>query len=910
MAGKIDRRTGFLRPALTKAAKDAIRAGLKDHARKGREWYKITEIMAQAMAADADKRETTAPIAKQAVERVAKSAAWERVVPDLLHSGDMGLYEHFRNIGGWVAEHDRVALDNFDFAKNLKTLEIKDGKAVGVVARQTVKCTVNVASKDKKGKPTNRLVSVPCAKVLSEPLALVREGSGAPQKGKGKKAATETNAAVGWRGMSAALLTPGGNGGQGELQWHAVYALVPIKKLRLSHDAEGQPTNKIPDYMHEPGIVGRIQRAEYFGPFVLSDNPTTQSGPPVVDRKWRVLSGTDRVIAIQNAGVEYADDLRRALVAHTIPWGLWTLAERTDLSKYVVVRVIQDEFNPKEISGALNAGWTASADMPGATLSIAPSAEVPRKLLEHLARRMNERRHMSLGEVISGCPHVLKMLVDAKWIDLSDPRADSWIWNAPNSPKSEAVLSLAAVELVERAIMGEVFASDRSALLSLHPDIVEHLRSLTPMIALALRNGLKKPWTTALDTVAQVSQNSTPDAVREDRARVLAAWLNGHPKGDEARAQAFALSQLDKAQAKSVEAVARALQMPVEVETPDVNPVIAAHIEAVTAPAAAEPEAEAPKKRGRGGKKAAEAAPPPPPPPAPEPKAKKAKEPKAPRAEKEKPVVYMAYPWPSAEVDDNDDGSVTMRAPFSDELNGKIAKVAKSATVRKIKGLGSWTVAKAKKTADVVKRDLKGAFEAVFGHGGDRQVKVTDIVVEVTAADVGAKGFVLDPSEAKPVQWLEADDGTKRVLLRKSGDEVLLGEGVEPYVGSFGDSPRGKLGNEGVSVLVKAVPVAIAAKAVKQKGVSYPPHGGVFPPAVPPASSDYEEEEPPYDADEETEETMAEPTPPPAPPPPPPPPAPPPPPPAASGGLTQAEADAKMMAAIAAAMGGDDDDDE
>lgn len=206
-------------------------------------------------------------------------------------------------------------------------------------------------------------------------------------------------APAGFLGLPCPLLTPGG---QGIKSWSCRYVLAERAAVKPSHTTRFQPTPGYPaemqerDYSRDENEQQRIQRAalDWRPAMVLNDDPTSQSGPPIIDRKGRVVGGNSRMITINTlcedprTAVKYAAALRAALENHAMDWGLSSLSDSPDLSAYVVVRMISDEFDTRTISAQLNQGWTNALNVSGESVSCGRA--LPPDLIALLADRMRE----------------------------------------------------------------------------------------------------------------------------------------------------------------------------------------------------------------------------------------------------------------------------------------------------------------------------------------------------------------------------------------------------------------------------------------------------------------------------------------------------------------------------------------
>lgn len=209
----------------------------------------------------------------------------------------------------------------------------------------------------------------------------------------------EGRAGEGFLGLPVPLLTPGP---QGIKTWRCDYVLARRADVWPSHTVRFEPTPGYPpelqerDYTRDENERQKIQRQvlDWRPAMVLNDDVTSQSGPPIVDRKWRVLGGNSRMIAINllcetpQGASRYAAELRNALENHAMDWGLSTRVDLANLSDYVVVRCLQDEFNTATISNELNQGWTSALNVAGESVSCGKA--LPASVTEFLARAMGE----------------------------------------------------------------------------------------------------------------------------------------------------------------------------------------------------------------------------------------------------------------------------------------------------------------------------------------------------------------------------------------------------------------------------------------------------------------------------------------------------------------------------------------
>ena len=229
-------------------------------------------------------------------------------------------------------------------------------------------------------KHPTRSKRAPCAKHLHAPTL--------PPK--------KPRANPGYKGAPCSVLIPGPRGLRSIA---AFYALLPLASVTASHDHRFNPSKDYPrylqerDYTHDQGEQAKIQAQvlAWRPELVFNDDPSPGNGPPIVCGLWLVLGGNSRTIALkmyaQQRPGAYADALRRALAAHVLTFGPLP-QDLPDLQDWVLVRVLDDVYDPKTISRDLNQTFTQSKSQASEALSC--GAALPSELLVQLASALSQ----------------------------------------------------------------------------------------------------------------------------------------------------------------------------------------------------------------------------------------------------------------------------------------------------------------------------------------------------------------------------------------------------------------------------------------------------------------------------------------------------------------------------------------
>jgi len=229
-------------------------------------------------------------------------------------------------------------------------------------------------------KQPQKLKKAPCAKHLSAPTLPPKNPRLSP----------------GFKGAPCSVLVPGPRGLR---SLSAYYALLPLDSVTASHDLRFRPSPDYPKYLQERDYTRdeaeqnkiHAQALAWRPELVLNDDPSPGNGPPIVCGLWLVLGGNSRTIALKMYATQrpgaYADALRRALAAHVLTFGPLPL-DLPDLQEWMLVRVLDDVFDPKAISRDLNQTFTQSKNQASEALSC--GAALPSELLVQLASALSQ----------------------------------------------------------------------------------------------------------------------------------------------------------------------------------------------------------------------------------------------------------------------------------------------------------------------------------------------------------------------------------------------------------------------------------------------------------------------------------------------------------------------------------------
>lgn len=547
---KTDKRTGLRLLAMAASNKAKVKKDLAKAAKTNSvpalDSPKAVEMvlsLAQAVAMERGDRDVTGATVKEATLNVIDHHANQDALYHWLTQNYPGAVSTFLALQGG-AENPR-ALDISNFPNHDKTAQ----------ANRATICTRE--TQDRNGKTVRRRVK--CETALSDIKHIHPDA----------RPAKLTEHTPGYKGLTAIVIGPGHDS---QTQLAGYYALVPIKALLMSHQATGARVKDFDEHMIDPGLIGKNADGvvesvrEWYAPFVLNDDITTQSGPPVIDLKWRVLTQTPILLGLEHKLVNpstahrYAADLRRALESHALQWGLSSLSNLPNLDKYIVVRVITGLFDMATIVGTLNSGWTSAQDMPGDGVACPAGHTVPTDLLELAATRLAERPWASFSEVIGGCGKVVRMLELAGWIDPDGTAEISnrgrWMRNTLQGHE----LTPNGIEAIRRCTVGDLF-KDRLVVSQWGGADLAKIEPLAPALLLACvkQNGIARPLREALSLYGRLS--IAPDASdlqtlvkRADKAleakktaeRLKAhiiAWLCDKDRPAAKRGQALALSR-------------------------------------------------------------------------------------------------------------------------------------------------------------------------------------------------------------------------------------------------------------------------------------------------------------------------------------------------------------------------------
>ena len=244
----------------------------------------------------------------------------------------------------------------------------------GLDARADLACTIPDPNNPKRSKRAS------CAKHLHAPTLPPQNPRLSP----------------GFKGAPTSVLIPGPRGLR---SLSAYYALLPLDSVTASHDHRFNPSRDYPkylqerDYTRDTGEQAKIhaQVLAWRPELVLNDDPSPGNGPPIVCGLWLVLGGNSRTIALkmyaQQRPGAYADALRRALAAHVLVFGPLP-QDLPDLQDWMLVRVLDDVFDPKTISRDLNQTFTQSKNQASEALSC--GAALPSELLVQLASALSQ----------------------------------------------------------------------------------------------------------------------------------------------------------------------------------------------------------------------------------------------------------------------------------------------------------------------------------------------------------------------------------------------------------------------------------------------------------------------------------------------------------------------------------------
>ena len=245
----------------------------------------------------------------------------------------------------------------------------------GLDARVDLTCTI-----PDPNHPKRRGKRAPCSKHLHAPTLPPQNPRHAP----------------GYKGAPCSVLVPGPRGLR---SLSAYYALLPLASVTASHDHRFNPSRDYPkylqerDYTRDTGEQAKIhaQVLAWRPELVLNDDPSPGNGPPIVCGLWLVLGGNSRTIALKTYAAQrpgaYADALRRALAAHVLTFGPLP-GDLPDLQEWMLVRVLDDVYDPKTISRDLNQTFTQSKNQASEALSC--GSALPSELLVQLASALSQ----------------------------------------------------------------------------------------------------------------------------------------------------------------------------------------------------------------------------------------------------------------------------------------------------------------------------------------------------------------------------------------------------------------------------------------------------------------------------------------------------------------------------------------
>ncbi|MBM3745048.1 MAG: hypothetical protein FJW34_04565 [Acidobacteria bacterium] len=195
-------------------------------------------------------------------------------------------------------------------------------------------------------------------------------------------------------GEETTILIPGE-----ERRYTANYAVVEADALVASHDAETfQPEADYPyvndrDYSKATNQQRiREQRTKFDPAFLVTDDPSPENGPPMIEHFGRVLGGNARTIILKwiyehepGAAQRYRDQLARKLRN----FGLAPI-RLNEFKQPVLVRLIltREDFDPQEAITDLNKVGTAA--LTPAERALADSRRVSEATLDFIALRIDE----------------------------------------------------------------------------------------------------------------------------------------------------------------------------------------------------------------------------------------------------------------------------------------------------------------------------------------------------------------------------------------------------------------------------------------------------------------------------------------------------------------------------------------